>query len=118
MSEESPVACSLSGGELEQRVAAIAEVGAASLVSRTATGGRHLLRFRAGAQTQRRLEEIVAAESECCSFLDLSLTEENDEIVLSIAAPEGGQETAAGLVEAFGAPPQSDKPDARQEAKG
>lgn len=104
MSEESPVACSLSVGELEQRAAAIAEVGAASLVSRAATGGRHLLRFRADAQTQHRLEEIVAAESECCSFLDLSLTKEEGELVLSIAAPNGGEETAAALAEAFGAP--------------
>src|SRR3954453_14779566 len=89
VSEEKPVACSLAAGELEQRVATIAEVGAASLVSRSVVDSRHLLRFRAGAQTQRRLEEIVAAESECCSFLDLSLTEEDGELVLSITASEG-----------------------------
>lgn len=104
MSEVRPVACSLGAAELERRITAIAEVGAASLVSRSMANGRHMLRFRAGGQTQRRLEEIVAAESECCSFLDLLLTEENDEIVLSIGAPDGGQETATGLAEAFGAP--------------
>lgn len=104
MSEESPIACSLGAAELEQRVATIAEVGAASLLSRSAAAGRHLLRFRAGTQTRRRLEEIVAAESECCSFLDLSLIEEDGELVLSIAAPDGGQETAEGLAEAFGVP--------------
>ena len=104
MSKVRPVACSLGAAELERRVAAIAEVGAASLVSRSMANGRHLLRFRATGRTQRCLEEIVAAESECCPFLDLLLTDENDEIVLSIAAPEGGQETVDGLAEAFGAP--------------
>jgi hypothetical protein len=103
VSQERPIACSLGAGELDRRVAAIAEIGGASLVSRSAADGRHLLRFRAGAQTQRRLEEIVAAESECCPFLDLSLTKEEGRIVLSIAAADGGEETAAAHAEAFGA---------------
>ena len=104
MSEERPIACLLGAAELEQRVATIAEVGAASLLSRSTPAGRHLLRFRPSIQTRERLEEIVAAESECCSFLDLALTEEDGELVLSIAAPDDGQETAAALAEAFGAP--------------
>lgn len=104
MKEVRPVACSLGATALEQRVAAIAEVGAAGLVSRSTADGRHLLRFRAGGQMKGHLEEIVAAESECCSFLDLRLSEENEELILSIAAPDGGQEAAAGLAEAFGAP--------------
>jgi MerR family transcriptional regulator, copper efflux regulator len=99
-----PVACSLGTGELEQRVAAIAEIGAAGLASRSVAGGSHLLRFHGDTQTKRRLEEIVAAESECCPFLELSLTEEDGELVLSIAAPAGGEETAAALAEAFGPP--------------
>lgn len=104
MNQVRPVACSLGAADLEQRVAAIGEIGAASLVSRSMADGRHLLRFRAGEQAQRRLEEIVAAESSCCPFLELLLTEENEEIVLSIGAPDSGQEIAAGLAEAFGAP--------------
>jgi hypothetical protein len=104
MNEVRPVACSLGAAALEQRVAAIADVGAASLVSRTTTDGRHLLRFRAGGQTRRRLEGILAAEAECCPFLDLALMEEDGGLVLSIAAPDGGEETATALAGAFGAP--------------
>jgi hypothetical protein len=33
------------------------------------------LRFRSDAATHKRLEEIVAAEAECCSFLGLELDE-------------------------------------------
>lgn len=98
-----PVACSLGGGDLEQRLAAIAEIGAASLISRNVEGGRHLLRFRSSAETRQRLEEIVAAEAECCSFLELSLAEEGSDLVLLVSAPEDGQAVADGLARAFAA---------------
>lgn len=101
MTDEDPVACSLDAGALEQRLAAIAEIGADSLISRHAEDGRHMLRFRADTATRNRLEEIVAAEAECCSFLDLSLDQEADGLVLSIATPRDAQALADGLAGAF-----------------
>jgi hypothetical protein len=101
MANESPIACSLGAGELEQRLTEIAEVGAASLISRTREGDRHLLRFRDDATTRQRLEAIIAAEAECCSFLDLSLSEDAGELVLSIGAPQDAEEVAAALAKAF-----------------
>ena len=105
MTEGLPIACSLDTDDLKRRLAAIAEIGAESLLGREADGGRHLLRFRSDAETRRRLEEIVAAEAECCSFLDLTLEERSGELVLSVAAPEDGQAVADELAAAFdGAP--------------
>jgi hypothetical protein len=104
MTDQDPFACSLDSGALEQRLAAIAEIGAESLISHRAEDGRHLLRFRADAATRTRLEEIVAAEAECCSFLDLSLGQEADELVLSVAAPRDAKALADGLAEAFARP--------------
>ena len=101
MTDDPPIACSLGTGELEQRLAAIAEVGAGSLISRDVEDGRHLLRFRAGAATRTQLEGIVAAEARCCPFLDLSLADEGEELVLSIAAPEEAQALADDLAGAF-----------------
>jgi hypothetical protein len=101
MTEDIPIACSLDAGALEQRLAAIAEIGAGSLISRQAEDGRHLLRFRADAATRKRLEEIVAAEAKCCSFLDLSLDQKGDELRLAIAAPRDAQALADGLAGAF-----------------
>lgn len=101
MTDNAPVACSLGAGELEQRLAAIAEIGASSLLSRDIEGNAHLLRFRADATTRRRLEAIIAAEAECCSFLDLSLGEVGGELVLSIAAPRNAQALAEELAGAF-----------------
>jgi hypothetical protein len=101
MTEDTPAACSLSPGALKQRLTAIAEVGSDSLISRGIEGGRHLLRFQANATTRQRLESIVVAEAKCCSSLDLSLSEDAGELVLSIAAPRDAQALAGGLAGAF-----------------
>jgi hypothetical protein len=96
-----PIACSLGASDLRQRLNEIAEVGADSLIERSAEGERHLLRFRSDLETRRRLEVIVAAEAKCCSFLDLSLEEQAGELVLSLSAPEGAQPVADELAAAF-----------------
>jgi hypothetical protein len=101
MTEGAPIACSLSASDLRQRLSEIAEVGAYSLIERSADGGRHLLRFRSSDETRQRLQAIVAAEAKCCSFLDLSLEGRGGELVLSISAPEDGQLVADELAAAF-----------------
>lgn len=101
MTYPKPVACSLGVGDLQARLAEIAEVGAAGLIAHDEDGGRHTLRFRIDPMTRRRLEEIVAAEAECCSFLDLDLAEQGGEVVLTLAAPEAGQPVADELALAF-----------------
>jgi hypothetical protein len=101
MTNGTPIACSLGAGELQQRLAAIAEVGASSLLSRAMDDGGHLLRFRPDPTTRRQLEDIIAAEAECCAFLDLALREEEGELVMSIAAPKDAQALADGFADAF-----------------
>jgi hypothetical protein len=92
-----PVACSLSGPELEER---LAEISAA---------GRHAVRvgdelhFPADAATRERLEVIIAAESRCCAFLSFELRESGDELALRISAPADAEPIAAELIKAFGA---------------
>jgi hypothetical protein len=103
MPKELPVVCSLGAGDLEQRLAAIAELGAESLIDRRRDDGRHLLRFRSDTRTRQRLEDIIRAEAECCAFLDFELTEGCCDLTLRIAAPEAGQATADGFAAAFGA---------------
>lgn len=101
MTEGTPIACSLGASDLRQRLNEIAEVGADSLIERDTKGERHLLSFRPDPETRRRLEAIVAAEANCCSFLDLSLEEQSGQIVLSVSAPEDGQPVADELAAAF-----------------
>lgn len=101
MTKALPIACSLGAGDLKQRLAAIAKIGEESLIDRATEEGRHLLRFRSDAATRRRLEEIVAAEAECCSFLDLTLQDRDGDLILSVAAPQDGQAVADELAAAF-----------------
>ncbi len=96
MTEETPIACSLSGDDLECRLATIAEIGT-DLISHDRDGDRHLLRFTGDATNRRRLEQLVAAESQCCPFLELALSEAHGELTLSIAASLDGQSFADGL---------------------
>lgn len=102
MPDDMPVACSLGAADLKRRLAAIAEVGAKSLIDRSAEGGGHRLRFHANEGTRQQLENIVAGEAKCCAFLDLSLRDDGSDLVLSIAAPEDGQAVADQLARAFG----------------
>jgi hypothetical protein len=101
MTEAIPIACSLGASDLRERLDQIAVVGAKSLIDRSAEGGCHRLRFRSDAETRRRLQAIVDAEAECCSFLSLALEEQSGELVLSIAAPQDAQTVADELAAAF-----------------
>jgi len=101
MTEEKSIVCSLGASELQTRLAAIAAISADSLIHSGTDGARHRLRFRSDPTSRRRLEEIVAAEAECCSFLDLELSEHDDELILTVAAPPNGQPVADELAVAF-----------------
>jgi hypothetical protein len=101
MTKDIPIACSLGGDELERRLATAAETGADSLISHETKDNRHLLRFQASTAARRKLDGIVTAEAECCSFLDLSLSEEGSQLVLSIAAPANARAFADELAAAF-----------------
>jgi hypothetical protein len=101
MTNPKPVTCSLGASDLRKRLDEIAEVGAASLIDSEAEGGKHTLRFDRDPATRGRLEEIIAAEAACCSFLDLDLSERDGELILTLAAPEEGQLVADELAIAF-----------------
>ncbi len=102
MSAGEPVACSLEGSSLGQRLSAIAALGAEALISREEAEGHHLLRFRAGGGVDARLQALVDAESCCCPFLELELRKEGAQLLLSIGAAAEGRDTAAALAAAFG----------------
>lgn len=99
--EQPPIACSLGEGDLRARQQTLAELGRASFLGATGGGGRHRLRFRGDPGTRAALEAIVVAEGECCPFLDLSIGESGGKMTLSIEAPQGGEEIAEALAEAF-----------------
>jgi hypothetical protein len=100
MSTETPIACSLGAAGLPQRLAQMGSIGRDALLSVSPEG---LMRFRNDETTRGRLEAIIAAESQCCSFLRFDLAERSGELVLSISAPEAAEPLARDIVDAFAA---------------
>jgi hypothetical protein len=97
---ELPLACTLDAAELSRRVAEIAAVGKASLLAAEVEGGRAVLSFEA--EARERLAAIVAAEAECCPFLQMTLDARAETVQLAIEAPAGGEPIVRDLVAAFG----------------
>jgi len=97
MGTELPIACSLDAAAFADRLTEIGALGREALIG--AERGR--LRFRSSGDTRARLDAIVRAESECCPLLTFTVTDAGDELVLTIAAPEGAELVADELAAAF-----------------
>lgn len=100
MTPDTPIACSLSAEELPARLAEIRAIGVDALLG---VDGGGALRFRNDDATRIRLEAIVAAESECCSFLGFDLRAHGEQLELRITAPADAEPVADELVHAFAA---------------
>lgn len=101
MPSEPPIACSLNARELPARLAEMADLGRAALTDARTEPTRAQLRFAAGAGVRARVEAIVAAESECCAFLAMHVSDEPDTVVLTIEAPQNAELVLTELVDAF-----------------
>jgi hypothetical protein len=102
MSNDLPIACSLTAGDLSARLDEIGAVGRAALLGVERTAGGAVLRFRPGTDTAERLAAIIAAEARCCAFLDMTLRDAGDALVLAIEAPADARPVLDDLVVAFG----------------
>jgi hypothetical protein len=94
VNDPDPIACTLGESDLRQRLDEIAALGAESLLGHELKDGSHILRFRRDDRTRHQLEEIVAAEARCCSFLDLTIEERDGELILALDAPTEGRPPA------------------------
>jgi hypothetical protein len=99
--------CALPTDALRERLELLGRLGGENRLESRTEGDRHVVVFRASPAVRDALERIVAAEAECCSFLDLTITEERgageepDRLVLTVAAPPEGALVAAGFAAAF-----------------
>ena len=92
MSQPLPIACTLGATDLEARGAELRALGGDGLVDVAQDAGRAVLRFRPDPGIRQRVDAIVAAESECCAFLDFKIEHGDAATVLTISAPNGGGE--------------------------
>jgi hypothetical protein len=101
MPSDLPIACSLSGTDLEARYRDLKRFGSDNLIGHAADEQGHTLRFRRTPESERQLALIVAAEGECCSFLSLDLTAGGDEVELRITGPADARPVADDLAAVF-----------------
>ena len=99
MGRSLPIACSLSGEEQTERLREFASLSSRVLGAEPTSGGGSLVRFRPDGDTRSQLRRIVAAERECCPFLELSLTENKSDLTLSIEGPEDAKPMIAEIVD-------------------
>jgi hypothetical protein len=93
---ELPVACSLDAARLRAREAELAALGRSLISVSDPDGPGLVLTFTADDQTRERLDRIVAAEAECCPFLDLRVSE-GETLELSIDGPDEAAPLIADL---------------------
>jgi len=105
MSSELPIACTLSGPDLAERLREMNDLGRSALleVERNGARGRAVLRFERDDETAERLRAIVAAEARCCAFLDMTVRAGADALALTIDAPDDAALVVDELVRAFSA---------------
>lgn len=96
-----PIACSLSADNQRVRLGELRTIGRRSLLSITrAERAPVALDFRSDAATKADLERIVAAEAQCCAFLDIRLRD-GDRLRLTIDGPQDAAPIIDEMVGAF-----------------
>ncbi len=101
MPPDSPVACSLSADAMPKRLAEIAALGKASLLTAEIVDAHAVLCFRADADTRERLAAVVAAEAECCAFLTMTLQDEPGAVALAVDGPREAAQVVQSLLPVF-----------------
>ena len=99
MATELPLACSLGAADLAQRARQLSEVGRRGLLTSELSGNRAVLTWDSAVQEDVRA--VVAAEAECCPFLDMRLVYREDSIELIVEAPAGAEPVLGDLVAAM-----------------
>jgi hypothetical protein len=95
---DNPVACSLSPTDYQARKHQIAQIARRALRSREPLAGGARFTFAAGADIERELRDVIAAEADCCSFLRLELSNDGETVRLDVTGPDDAQPILAELL--------------------
>lgn len=93
------IACTLSPGDLKDRMASIAALNSRSLQGSHKDGLTLTLHY--GPEAIDDVRQMAAREQECCAFLSFDITQTADSVRVTIAAPEAARGAAEALFEPF-----------------
>lgn len=94
-----PVACTLSAGDFEARMSAIADLNRDALRDHQRSDLTLVLTY--APEAVERVREMVRREQECCAFLDFKFDEHPHAVRLRITAPEDARIAAETLFDDF-----------------
>ena len=94
-----PIACTLTPGDLRERLGLIQALTAEALVGYDRHG--LVLALRYAPEAVERVRGMVASEQHCCAFLNFNVREEPDAVHVTITAPESARDAADELFEQF-----------------
>ena len=97
--DQQPIACTLTAGDLRNRLAWIAAFNRDAL--RGYDRADLTLRLRYAPHAVQQVGELMRQEQACCAFLTFEMHEEPDAVTLTITAPEAARSTVDALFEAF-----------------
>ena len=93
-----PIACTLPAGDYATRLSSIAALNRSFLRGHQRKG--HVLELTYAPEAAAQVRELVQRERECCAFLEFTIVETTDEILLRIEAPA---DAGAGVTLLFAA---------------
>jgi hypothetical protein len=97
MTNEETLACSLSGPELVERIREWAEV-ATQATGRHVEKGRIVSTYPPNQGLLRELRRLIAAEAECCAFMQFDVEEGPDQVVVELRVPDEMSEALAVML--------------------
>jgi hypothetical protein len=95
-----PIACFLDAAGLRAREAELAALGRRLISVSRPDGKPAVLRFEPDGATRALLDHIVAAEAECCPFLELTVRE-GEALELNIDGPDDSAQVISELASAI-----------------
>jgi hypothetical protein len=94
-----PIACTLTPGDLQERLALIRGLTAEALLGHDRQG--LVLTLRYAPEAVERVRAMVASEQHCCAFLNFEVRERPAVVHVTITAPENARDAADELFEQF-----------------
>jgi hypothetical protein len=99
MTENQPVACTLTGENFRDRLTWIEQLTHDALRGHERAGLTMTLRY--AREAAQRVQEMVRKERACCAFLTFETREQGDEVWLTVTVPEAARPTADALLAPF-----------------
>ena len=97
--DQQPIACTLTPGDLRDRLAWIAALNRDAL--RGHDRADLTLRLRYAPQAVQQVRDLMRQEQACCAFLSFEIHEQPDEVTLTIKALEPARAAIDALFEPF-----------------